>query len=120
MSNLKTESTTYLYRPVNKFELDLIEQSGWEKFPPRLPEQPIFYPVLNEDYAIQISRDWNVPHYGCGYVLRFAINTDYLKKYKVENVGNIEHNELWVPAEDLEEFNNNIIGKIEVTKEFHK
>ncbi len=61
MSNLKTESTTYLYRPVNKAELNLIEQSGWEKFPPRLPEQPIFYPVLNEDHAIQISRDWNVP-----------------------------------------------------------
>ena len=55
------DGTTFLYRPVNQAELDLIEASGWRAFPPRLPEQPIFYPVLNEEYAIQISRDWNVP-----------------------------------------------------------
>ncbi|MBL7785321.1 MAG: hypothetical protein JNM36_05405 [Chitinophagales bacterium] len=64
--------TTYLFRPVNQAELDLIQQSGWKQFPPRLPEQPIFYPVMNEEYAIQISKQWNVPAYGVGYVTRFA------------------------------------------------
>ncbi|MCU0352942.1 MAG: hypothetical protein MUD08_04260 [Cytophagales bacterium] len=106
--------TTFLYRPVNQKELDLIEQSGWTKFPPRLPEQPIFYPVLNEEYATQISKEWNVPAYGTGYVTRFAVDSEYLNKFGVENVGGAIHNELWVPAEELEEFNRHIVGKIEV------
>tara|TARA_R110002124_G_scaffold286085_3_gene465875 strand:+ start:102 stop:398 length:297 start_codon:yes stop_codon:yes gene_type:complete len=98
----------------------LIEQSGWTSFPPRLPEQPTFYPVTNEEYAIQISKEWNVPAYGVGYVTRFAVKTDYLTKFKVENIGGQIHNELWVSEEELEEFNSNIVGQIEVTKEFRK
>jgi hypothetical protein len=113
-----SNETTLLYRPVNQAELDLIKQSNWTKFPPRLPEQPIFYPVLNEAYAIQIAKEWNVPAYGVGYVTRFAVRTNYMKKYKVENVGGEIHNELWVPAEELEEFNSNIVGLIEVINEF--
>jgi hypothetical protein len=120
LNTMQPNNTTYLYRPVNQAELDLIEQSGWIKFPPRLPEQPIFYPVMNEEYAIQISKEWNAPAYGVGYVTRFAVKTDYLTKFKVENVGAEIHNELWVQAEELEEFNNNIVGQIEVTKEFRK
>jgi len=98
--------------------LDLIEQSGWKRFPPRLMEQPIFYPVMNEEYAIQIARDWNVPASGSGFVTRFAVLKSYLQKFKVENVGGPIHNELWVPAEELEEFNDNIVGLIEVTQRF--
>jgi hypothetical protein len=113
-----TAATTILYRPVNQAELDLIAQSGWTKFPPRLPDQPIFYPVMNETYAIQIAQEWNVPAYGIGYVTMFAVNSQYLAKFKVENVGGEIHDELWVPAEELEEFNSNIVGKITVTKEF--
>lgn len=119
-TNMIKDNTKYLYRPVNQPELDLIEQSGWTKFPPRLPEQPIFYPVMNEEYAIQISKEWNVPTYGIGYVTRFAVNTEYLAKFKVENVGGQIHNELWIPAEELEEFNSNIVGLIEVTKVYKK
>ena len=115
---MNPKNTTFLYRPVNQVELDLIEQSGWTKFPPRLPEQPIFYPVLNEEYAIQITREWNVPAYGVGYVTKFAVDTEYLKKFNIENVGGTIHDELWVPSEELEEFNSKIIGLIEVTKEF--
>jgi len=117
---MNTVDTTFLFRPVNQVELDLIEKSGWTKFPPRLPEQPIFYPVMNEEYAIQISKEWNVPAYGVGYATRFAVRKDYLSKFKIENVGGLIHNELWIPADKLEEFNNNIVGKIEVTKEFKK
>ena len=107
-------NTTILYRPVNQKELDLIEASGWKTFPPRLPEQPIFYPVMNETYAVQISKEWNVPAYGVGYVVRFAVDSEFLKRYKIENVGGEIHNELWVPAEELEIFNQHIIGYIEV------
>lgn len=111
--------TKTLYRPVGPKELALIEESGWKKFPPRLPEQPIFYPVLNEEYAIQITRDWNVPASGSGFVTKFEVNADYLVKFDVQNVGGPIHDELWIPAEELEEFNDNIVGLIEVTKSFY-
>ncbi|MBK8563865.1 MAG: hypothetical protein IPN76_11120 [Saprospiraceae bacterium] len=112
--------TTTLYRPVGLKELELIEQSGWKLFPPRLQEQPIFYPVMNEEYAIQIARDWNVPAYGAGFVTKFEVNSEYLSKFEVQNVGGAIHNELWVPAEELEEFNAQIVGAIEVTQSFFK
>jgi len=44
-----------LYRPVGQAEYELIEQSGFKQFSSRLPEQPIFYPVLNEKYASEVS-----------------------------------------------------------------
>lgn len=111
--------TTILCRPVGPEELALIEQSGWTKFPPRLPEQPIFYPVLNEEYAIQIARDWNVAASGSGFVTKFAVKSEYVSKFEIQNVGGHIHNELWVPAEELEEFNANIVGQIEVTQSFY-
>jgi hypothetical protein len=111
--------TITLYRPVGPKELALIEKSGWKRFPPRLPEQPIFYPVMNEAYARQIAHDWNVPASGSGFVTKFSLPADFLKKYEVQNVGGPIHNELWVPAEELEEFNDNIIGEIEVTQSFY-
>ncbi|WP_046246173.1 hypothetical protein [Hymenobacter terrenus] len=112
--------TTLLYRPVNQQELDLVAATNWRSFPPRLPEQPFFYPVLNEEYAAQISRDWNVPYYGAGYVVRFAVDTAYLGQFAVQNVGDALHNELWVPAEQLAEFNQHIDGLIEVIAEFRR
>ena len=110
--------TTFLYRPVGPRELALIEESGWKRFPKRLAQQPIFYPVMNEEYAVQIARDWNVPASGSGFVTRFAVLNDYLKRFEVQNVGGPVHDELWVPAEELEEFNDNIIGGIEVIRKF--
>ena len=82
-------------------------------------EQPIFYPVMNLEYARQISEQWNVPAYGIGYVTRFQVNTNYLEKFEIQNVGGAIHNELWIPADELPEFNKNIIGLIEVI-ETHK
>jgi hypothetical protein len=110
--------TTTLYRPVGPEELKLIEDSGWTAFPPRLPDQPIFYPVTNEPYAIQIARDWNVPASGSGFVTRFDVDSEYLERFPIQTVGGREHTELWVPAEELEEFNRHIVGQIEVTRRF--
>ena len=112
--------TVTLYRPVGPEELKLIEESAWKSFPPRLPEQPIFYPVTNEDYAIQIARDWNVRASGSGYVTRFAVDETYAASFPKKVVGNKTHEELWVPAEDLETFNAHIAGPIEVTHTFTK
>lgn len=58
------QSTTTLWRPTGPKELDLVRELNWRAWPPRLPEQPIFYPVLNDDYAVRIARDWNVKYVG--------------------------------------------------------
>lgn len=110
--------TITLYRPVGPKELALIEASDFREFPPRLPQQPIFYPVLNEEYATQIARDWNAVHDGGGYVTRFEVEVEMVKRYPVKTVGSSLHQELWVPAEELAEFNQHIVGRIEVIAEF--
>ena len=112
------DETTILFRPVGAKELELIRETGFTPFPPRLPEQPIFYPVLNEDYAIQIARDWNAKQNGVGYVTRFRVRNEYLSRYAVQTVGSSTHREYWIPAEDLAEFNKNIVGVIEVIAEY--
>jgi hypothetical protein len=113
---------TTLYRPVGQKELDLIKASGNKKFPPRLEWQPIFYPVTNQAYAAQIALEWNTKDEFsgyAGYVTAFDLPEDYLKQFDIQNVGGEIHNELWVPAEQLEEFNNNIIGEIRLAESFY-
>lgn len=110
--------TTTLFRPVGPEELELIRRSGFRTFPPRLPEQPIFYPVLTEDYAIKIARDWNVKASGAGYVTRFQVRTRFLAAYEVQTAGGSAHLEYWIPAQDLGAFNAAIVGSIEVVAAF--
>jgi hypothetical protein len=108
-----------LYRPVGPEELALIAAAGYSAFPPRLPEQPIFYPVTNEAYATQIARDWNTKHGSRrGFVTRFDVEADYAGKFARQIVGGREHEELWVPAKELDEFNRRIVGLIDVIAEF--
>lgn len=111
--------TVTLYRPVGSAELALIRDSGWSAFPRRLPEQPIFYPVLEEEYAIQIARDWSTRDGGTGYVLRFQIQAEYIAQFPVQIAGSRIHREYWIPAEELAEFNRHIVGQIEIISEFH-
>lgn len=87
-------------------------------FPRRLPEQPIFYPVTSEDYAVKIARDWNVPASGAGYVTRFEVRADYLARHQIQDAGGQAHLEYWIPAEEMEEFNAAIVGRIEVVRSF--
>lgn len=118
--NCRKNKMITLYRPVSKKELELVQESGMKKFPPRLPQQPIFYPVCNIFYAREINEKWNVPAYGSGYVLKFNINGEYIKNFDIKNVGDSYHDELWIPAEELEEFNNNIIGEIKLIEGYEK
>ncbi len=112
--------TRTLYRPVGKHEYALIEASGFRRFPPRLPEQPIFYPVLNEEYAHQIARDWNTKEpASIGYVTAFEVQAEVIEKYTPQQVGAKQHTELWIPAEDLEKFNEAIVGEIRILAEYH-
>lgn len=110
--------TTTLYRPVGPAELALIEAADWRAFPARLPEQPIFYPVLNEEYAHEIARRWNVRDNGAGFVTRFEVESEFLSRYPAQRVGSSIHEELWVPAAELDEFNRHIVGRIEVIAEY--
>lgn len=110
-----------LYRPVGHFELELIRQLDFKSFPPRLEIQPIFYPVLNEEYAIYIAKEWNTTDKASGYigyVTRFEVDDEYVSKFEVQVVGARIHEELWVPAEELDEFNSHILGEIEVIHVF--
>jgi hypothetical protein len=113
--------TTTLYRPVGQKELDLIQQSGFRAFPPRLHWQPIFYPVMNEEYATFIAREWNTKDAASGfvgYVLRFQVRAEYIAQFQVQKVGSATALELWIPAERLAEFNENIVGCIEIVSRF--
>ncbi|HEX8669973.1 MAG TPA: hypothetical protein VF727_16535 [Allosphingosinicella sp.] len=110
--------TVTLWRPVGPEELALIEAAGMRAFPPRLPEQPIFYPVLSEDYAVKIARDWNVPASGAGFVTRFEVREEFLARYRPQEAGGRAHREYWIPAEHMAEFNAALVGPIEVIHEF--
>lgn len=106
-----------LYRPVGQAEYDLITQTGFTAYPPRLTEQPIFYPVLNERYAREIAEKWNKRYPDSqytGYVTTFEIDDGYISQFPVQTVGASYHQELWIPAEELENFNRHIIGAIAI------
>jgi hypothetical protein len=111
-----------LYRPIGQKELDLIKDSDYRFFPPRLSWQPIFYPVLDYEYACTIAREWNTnddANGNVGYVTQFEISEDYFKNFEIQNVGSHNHNEIWVPAEELSIFNSKISGGIKVIKAFY-
>lgn len=113
--------TISLYRPVGEKEMILIAENGYKKFPPRLEWQPIFYPVLNESYASEIAEKWNTRDEAgnyLGFVTRFEVLEEVLNQYPTQNVGAGNHNELWVPAEEQESFNDAIVGNIEVIRVF--
>lgn len=110
--------TTVCFRPTGPAELKLLEQAGFRRWPPRLPDQPIFYPVTNERYAAEIASRWNVKASGAGYVTRFRVSREFMDRYEIHVVGAAHHTEWWIPAEDLEALNDHIEGKIEVIASF--
>lgn len=110
-----------LFRPVGVKEPKHINESGMTKFPARLTEQPIFYPVLNVEYARQIALEWNTkspPGYA-GFVTEFDIDDKYISKFEKKTVGSSVHKELWIPAEELDEFNRHLIGEIRVIEAYY-
>ncbi|MCP3100681.1 hypothetical protein LZ198_17565 [Myxococcus sp. K15C18031901] len=111
--------TLTLYRPVGLEEARLIVASGCAGFPPRLPEQPFFYPVLNADYARQIARDWNTRDAGSGhvgFVTVFDVEAAHVARHPVRTVGGRQHQELWIPAGELADFNARLVGPVRFTE----
>jgi hypothetical protein len=113
-----TDGHVTLYRPTGPEEMELVRQSGFRAWPPRLPGQPIFYPVTNEAYAKEITERWNVSEKRVGYVTRFRVRKSLMDRYKIQRVGAAHHTEWWIPAGDLAELNRNIVGLIEVVGEY--
>lgn len=115
------DATVTLYRPTGPQELQLVAESGYRAWPPRLAGQPIFYPVLNEEYATQIARAWNATDPSTdyrGFVTRFRVRQDFLARYEVHRVGGHIHDEYWIPSEELDDLNRHIVGTIEVIAEY--
>lgn len=113
--------TVTLYRPVGQVELNLIRDAGWTRFPPRLDWQPIFYPVTSEGYATRIAREWNTKdeaNGAVGYVLRFEVDASYLSGHEIHEAGGRDLTEYWIAAEDLEDFNDHLVGTIEIVSEW--
>ncbi len=108
--------TITLYRPVGPHEMRLIAQSGFSRFPARLPEEPIFQLVCSEQYAREIVEQWNARDEG-GFVVRFAAQAGVLERYERLVIGPQRHEEYWIPADDLEPLNEAIVGKIDVVRE---
>ena len=109
---IEASDTITLWRPTGQAELDLVAASGWRAWPPRRPDQPIFYPVLNRWYATKIAREWNVPAGGVGYVTRFEVHRTHLDRYEVQQAGGRDVLEYWIPAEELADLNAHIVGAI--------
>ncbi len=112
--------TVTMYRATGPKELAPVQQRGFRRWPPRSPEQPIFYPVTSEQYAKEIAVSWNTQGSGLGYVTRFRVKKKFMDRFKIEQVGAAHHTEWWVPADQLEELNDNIVGLIEVIGEYHR
>jgi hypothetical protein len=103
-------------------ELNLILDTDSRAFPPHLEWQPIFYPVLNREYAEQIAHDWNTKDAASdyvGFVTAFDVDSDYLAQFEEHVVGGLQHRELWILAEELKSFNAHIIGKIRLIAAFY-
>jgi len=110
-----------LFRPVGQREFDLIRESEFKAFPKQLAHQPILFPVLTNQYAEQIARDWNTKDEAAafaGYVARFHVSRSFISEYEVHTVGSSDHREYWIPAEDLEELNRCLVGPIEIVATF--
>ena len=112
------EPVVTMFRPTGPHELALVRASGFRRWPPRLPDQPIFYPVSNQGYAAHIAREWNVPQSGYGCVTRFRVRKSFMDRYPLQKVGGKEHTEWWIPAEDLQAMNDHLVGQIEIVEEF--
>jgi hypothetical protein len=112
---------TTLYRPIGLQELALLWDSGMREFPQRLVQQPIFYPVVNLEYARQIARDWNTPDTNsgfAGFVTQFEVSSTYLSKFALHTAGSAAHQEYWIPARELNTFNKAISDLISVEEAF--
>lgn len=113
-----TAQTVTLFRPVGLHELALLWDSGMREFPPRLPHQPIFYPVANKGYARQIASTWNINDEASGFaglVMQFDVQASFLSAFELHVVGSSEHAEYWIPTEQLSAFNQSITALVRIT-----
>ena len=108
---------TILFHALGSDELELIKRSGWTQFPSRSREEPLFYPILTEEYATQVAKEAYVEVDGVGWVIKSAVSTDFVRKYDVQQIGASYQREYWIPAAELADLNRHLVGPIEVLAE---
>jgi hypothetical protein len=52
--------------------------------------------------------------------VEFDVDATYLSKFEPKKFGGAAHVEYWIPAVELEEFNQQIRGKIRMIKKFER
>jgi hypothetical protein len=109
---------TILYKPLSPTQLAAVIRANWLSFSPDTPGQKIFYPKLHLDYAEKIARQWDAIEYSVGFVVRFIVPSTFINRYDLQSVGYDEHSEYKVPIDELELFNHQIMGKIELVSAF--
>jgi hypothetical protein len=111
-----------LFRSVGEKEFRIIQQRGFKSFPARLPGQPVFHPVLNKQYAMELAAKHNAADISSyrNYVLEFEVDDDYISWFDVETKGAEYRQEYDIPAEQLDEFNSHINGLISVVGVYNK
>ena len=116
-SDVSSDVTTALWRPMGQQELRLVREAGGRRWPALRSHQTHFFPMLDEDFAIRAAQNWNL--FGpVRYVARFHVETGFLGRYSTRSFGGSATPMLWVAAEELDEFNAHIVGSIEVVHEF--
>ncbi len=106
---------TTLYRSIGPQERNLIEASDWRRYPEGLFDQLVFYPATHQESAVQSARTWSVLAYGSGFVTKVELPAEYVETIIT---GSNTQDELWILADSLEEFNEQIVGEIEVVRSF--
>ena len=103
-----------LFRSTGVAELRLVRDLDWRAWPPRLPEQSIFCPVMTFAYAERIARDWSAVDDAWGFVTPSDVAGDMAARHPIQEAGGRAHSELWVLAKDLAAFDRAIVGRIDV------
>ena len=110
--------STCLYKSLTPAQFAGVIQSDWRELAAESPDQKMFYPKLNRQYAEMVARMLNLAHYNAAYVVKFNVNALFLARYEIQTVAYDEHQEYKIPIEDLPLLNCHIVGIIEVVSAF--
>ncbi len=111
---LRGRNIATLYRAVNAEELAALQSLRWKGFPPCA--EAAFYPALNARFALDFIHSQEGGKKPALYLTRFQIHAGYVRSFEVQTLSGEVHDELWVPAEEWENFNRNIVGRIAVVR----
>jgi hypothetical protein len=111
-----------MFRPAGGLEYHLIKLSEYKKFPADLHEYYIFYPSECEAPALLATQRLypSVDYNGnVGFLLQFKIRKEYIATQNLKQLDGKYNQQYWIASRCMQELNNNIFGKIVVSKSFN-